>query len=608
MIQEKLAFLACGSARYDNLADYYVHFTMDHQLMKTETWENFVRVFQYDSDDCNQGWRGEYWGKMMRGACLIYQYNRDEKLYDVLDKTVREMLDAQRADGRFSTYSTEGQLHGWDLWSRKYILTSMLHFYRICKDEVLKTRILEALCRHADAIIAMVGDEEGKVDIRTTTNHWGGINSCSILDAMLDLYQETGEKRFFDFGTYIIQTGGCKDGNVIELALENKRMPYEYPVVKAYETISFFEGVLTYYQITGEEKYLQAVLNFVEAVNESDITVIGCCGCTHELFDHSALKQVVYSEGIMQETCVTVTWMRMMGRLLLLTGEEKYYARMEQSAYNALYGSVNEHGLRSYDPEDAVEPMPFDSYSPLYNQVRGKKIGGFQKFSFGGFYSCCTCIAAAGIAIFPLCSVLKGEDGLVINGFMPGMVTESTPGGQKLVLKTETAYPADGNWTGKLELEKPENFTLKIRIPAFYGNRVQLKVNGESVDVCTEESYVNLKRAWKNGDTVELSGKFGLQTVALEGKTAFTYGPLTMAWDADKETPMPDLTETVSLETKDGVPVYTVEEPDETCHELLRLKLARKDGKNPLLLTNYSACGKKWNKKSNRITVWLNVK
>ena len=40
----------------------------------------------------------------------------------------------------------------------------------------------------------------------------------------------------------------------------------------------------------------------------------------------------------MQETCVTVTWMRLLTRLYLLSGEEKYIDRIERSGFNALYG------------------------------------------------------------------------------------------------------------------------------------------------------------------------------------------------------------------------------------------------------------------------------
>ena len=40
---------------------------------------------------------------------------------------------------------------------------------------------------------------------------------------------------------------------------------------------------------------------------------------------------------------MTVTWMRLLARLHLLTGEVRYLDRIEQSAFNALYGSINEH-------------------------------------------------------------------------------------------------------------------------------------------------------------------------------------------------------------------------------------------------------------------------
>ena len=43
----------------------------------------------------------------------------------------------------------------------------------------------------------------------------------------------------------------------------------------------------------------------------------------------------------MQETCVTVTWMRVNRRLFELTGDAKYMHRFEISGYNALYGSLN---------------------------------------------------------------------------------------------------------------------------------------------------------------------------------------------------------------------------------------------------------------------------
>ena len=544
---------------------------------------------------------------MMRGAVLTYMYNKDEALYRVLEDTVLDLLSAQREDGRFSTYPADNQLFGWDMWGRKYVLTGMLHFVRICKSEELKARILAALCRHADAILETVGEGDGKVAITATSTFWGGVNSCSILEPMVDLYTFTGEALYLDFARYILSTGGCKDGDLIAIALAGEVMPYQYPEVKAYETISFFEGVLAYYQVTGEERYLTAVQRFVEAVTETDITVIGCSGCTHELFDHSSLKQVVYSAGIMQETCVTVTWMRMMARLHLLTGEAKYLDRLEHSAFNALYGSVNEHQNQQMmishraKRKEYVTGLPFDSYSPLVNGRRGVGVGGYQAFSFGGYYGCCACIAAAGIALVPLCAALQGDGELSLNLYMSGHVSFVAPSGQAVTLTATTTYPKALDYTARVSLAQSEEFTVRLRVPAYCEN-VRIAVNGERVNATSADGYVALCRVWHDGDELTVVADFSLRTLSLEGRTAFVYGPLTLARDEAKEAGEVSLAEPIKL--ADGL-AYTIEEEQEG--EAVRLHVERADGKEPLLLTDYASCGKRWLDVKNRLTVWLNV-
>ena len=606
MVKRKLRYLADGAARYTGPADRYVRFAKENQLLNPNTWANFVRVFRADSDDADLGWRGEFWGKMMRGACLIYRYAPEEKLYKVLEETVLDMLSAQREDGRFSTYSREAQLQGWDIWSRKYVLTAMLHFYGICADEALKERILSAMCRHVDALIADVGEGGGKRPITKTSNYWGCMNSCTILDPVIELYTLTGRQEYLEFAGYIISTGGCDNGDLLATALENRKLPHEYPQVKAYEMMSFFEGLLSYYELSGEEKYLTAVTNFVETVYASDITLIGCAGCTHELFDNSALRQILPSDGIMQETCVTVTWMRLLARLHLLTGEARYMERMEKSAYNALYGSANEHNLQGYSMvfHRFLEPLPFDSYAPLYNKPRGMGVGGHKDFAFGGLYGCCACIASAGVAIFPLCAVLKEDGGFVINAFQSGTVTEKTPGGGVLTLTMESGWPAAPVWKCRVGLEAADVFCLRLRIPETCEN-IRVRINGSAREV-PASGYLNLERLWQDGDVLEFSGEFTLKLVELGGRSAFTYGPLTLARDAEKEGGA-DLEEAVVLALSDGRVSCRMAEPAGEYNELVRIYVNRKGG-GELLLTDFASCGKRWLSKHNRMTVWMNIR
>ena len=134
---------------------------------------------------------------------------------------------------------------------------------------------------------------------------------------------------------------------------------------------SCFEGLLEYYRITGIEKHKIATINFANRVLETDFTVIGSSGCTHELFDHSTVRQANTDNFVIQqETCVTVTIMKFFSQLALLTGDTKYIDAFEISLYNAYLGAINtdkviEPTLLKEHPDWDIEPLPFDSYSPL---------------------------------------------------------------------------------------------------------------------------------------------------------------------------------------------------------------------------------------------------
>lgn len=184
--------------------------------------------------------------------------------------------------------------------------------------------------------------------------------------------------------------------------------------------ISNFEGLLWYYRVTGKSEYLTAAINFADKVYESDITVIGSAGCTHELFDHSIVNQFdpAYA-GIMQETCVTVTWMKYCYQLLQLTGNQKYAEWIEVSTYNALLGAVNTKNIERIN----MNPV-FDSYSPLRKGARGKATGGLKDIEENTYYGCCLAIGAAGTALAALSSFGKTINGFNMNTYIPELLNQ----------------------------------------------------------------------------------------------------------------------------------------------------------------------------------------
>lgn len=90
---------------YTGRADAMIRFVQDKQLKDPQLWQLAAEQFTAPVDDADLGWRGEYWGKLMRGACMTWEYTRDAALYQLLADTVDALLDCQDEAGRISTYS-----------------------------------------------------------------------------------------------------------------------------------------------------------------------------------------------------------------------------------------------------------------------------------------------------------------------------------------------------------------------------------------------------------------------------------------------------------------------------------------------------------------------
>ncbi len=504
---DKLFIDENAKSEFTGIIDKTIRYVEDFQLLDEVEWTRFVQQFKIYSDTDN-GWRGEYWGKMMRGAAFTYSYTKNPKLYDALKNTVEDMLLAMDELGRISSYPLDKELTGWDMWCRKYVLLGMQYFVEICTDEHLNARIVDSMIKQVDYIMSKVGDAEDKTIITCTSNFWRGVNSSSILEPIVRLYVLTKEQRFLDFATHIVNSGGAEIANIFELAYEDKTDPYQYPIVKAYETISCFEGLLEYYRVTGIEKWKIAAVNFAKRVADTDITIIGTAGTAHEYFDHSAVRQTdPQLQGIMQETCVTVTWMKFCFQILMLTGESKFADYFEQSLYNAYLGAVNtekvvdEHVLTRF-PDAILRPLPFDSYSSLVPNTRGRGIGGLKIMPDNYYYGCCACIGSAGIGMVHKISTMVKENGLAVNLYLNGKTKTVTPLNNPVTLNFKTEYPKGDTVEITLSLEQVEAFDIDLRIP-FWSKQTDISVNGEKVQVT--EGYTNINRLWQDGDKIILT-------------------------------------------------------------------------------------------------------
>lgn len=582
--------LPAGSFSFDDRLSLELKRLTDVQLLDTKVWHLFVEQFRHPGvDDADSGWRCEYWGKMMRGACFTYRVTGDEALYAVLEETVREMLTAEDPFGRFSTYSVGAEFHGWDLWGRKYILLGMEYFAEICKDPALVAAIVTAMEHHVDYLIGKLGrEEDGKINIAKATTHWDGLNSCSILEPVMFLYNITGEERFLTFAEYILSFGGTASVNLFDLAYEDRMPVSSYHVTKAYEMISCFEGLAEYNKVKPTVRHTLALIRFANRVLAEEHTVIGCLGCNFESFDYAAREQFNEEHrGIMQETCVTVTWMKFLWQLFRLTGEAKYMDAFETAAYNAMSASLK----TELDPSDnGGVLLPIHSYNPLRWEERYKQIGGRKDITPESVYGCCVCISSAGFALEGLCAAcVDGGDNIAVNLYRNGTV--KTPA---MDFAMETCYPEEGTVRVKIGAVR-KNAALSLRIPAWSKItlcRVHTADGGVEVYNAVVGEYLRIEREWHEGDGITLSFNMTVRVITpqdydaqsrVTDRYAIARGPVVFALDGTGA----EDAEPVVVPTGDlAFPVSTAE-ADVPCVQALCLPTA--DGS--AVLVDYASAG-----------------
>lgn len=534
-INDEIRPLPAGAIQMSGYLEEYIQKSINNWNKGKLPYHEFVNFFRTHA--APQFALGEMWGKAVRSGCMFYRYTHDAELKSILDKTVADLLTTQDANGSISCTPADKQpgSENGDLWERKYVMLGLEEYYAHVDSS---PAVLEALKRHADCIIAQVGHAPKKeiTDLGWSATNIGAepchIESSTLLEPFMRLFNLTGEQRYLDFATYIVESGGTKHYNLIELACANTP-PYlmsgHYP--KAYEMMSLFEGLVEYYRVTGDAKCRQAFLNLYNNIRTREITIIGNGGADRpfhpyvagEAWGNTAFEQTNPAITRMMETCVGVTWMKFCSQVLRLTGAPTAMDEIEKYVYNGLLGAMKPSG---------------DGFSYV-NLLNGNKVVNYGwGWKFNGFYvTCCNLNGPMGLAYIPYVAVMEDGSGPVVNLYNAGSVNTRTPGGQPLHLTLDTEFPLSGKVVISISPEQKEKFTVKLRIPAWSKGTV-LAVNGKRMEV-TAGTYAAITRKWSKGDTVELTFDMACRLVdaphgtdpAGDNFRAVVRGPIVMARD-----------------------------------------------------------------------------
>jgi len=433
----------------------------------------------------SQTWIGEHVGKFLFSASKTYQYSHDPRIKHLMDDMVRKYIICQMPDGYLGTYLEKDRWTEWDVWAHKYAIIGLLNYYSVTGYKPA----LQTAEHAADLICRTFGDTPGKRDLMLAGEHVG-LAPGSILEPMVDLYRYTGNQKYLDFCRYILRAFEQPDGPKLISRLEKYGDVTKVGDAKAYEMLSCFLGILKYYKLTGEQKYLPLMQTAWTDITKNRLYITGTSS-DHEIFRAPGILKAENSDE-MGEGCVTVTWIQFNLQMLQITGEPKYAEELERSVYNHLLAAENpQTGCVSY-------------YTAL---------DGAKPYRCDQGFSCCLSSVPRGISLIP--EMMGGKiDGTFTmlfyeNGETTEKITAKDGAGLSLKIKSTTQFPLDSSIVVSVSPSHAAAFAMNFRVPV-WSQDFSANVGGK-VYKGEKDKLLTIERLWKPGDKVEISFKMPLQ-------------------------------------------------------------------------------------------------
>ncbi|WP_295793046.1 beta-L-arabinofuranosidase domain-containing protein [Mucilaginibacter sp.] len=489
--------------------------SLNNRIMAQDA-DRLIEPFKLKNRTETHLWQNEFWGKWFTSAVLAYKYQPSPELKKVLDHSVSSLLATQTPDGYIGNYAAAHRLEEWDIWGRKYCMLGLLSYYDLTGDK----KSLSGAIRLADNLISDLNKKDG---IIVTKGNFRGMAASSVLEPICLLYKATHNQKYLDFAKEIVRQWETPDGpQLISKANVNVGARFPKPKnwyspeqgQKAYEMMSCYEGLTELYRLTGNETYKKAVMDAWENIRDTEINIVGSGASIEMWFGGNVVQDRPVTHY--QETCVTVTWLKLTGQLLRLTGDSKYADEAERTYYNALLSSMSADG--------AV----WAKYTPL----NGQRLPGSEQCGMG--LNCCEANGPRGLFNIPAYMVTSRKEGLQVNYFSDGVFKLKSPQGDSVVLTQHTAYPKSGTVEMDITLQQQQNMEIFVRIPAWSKN-TKLSVNGEIVNDVQAGRYTSIKRTWKTGDKIIVDFDMRGRVIEMGTTTrsaAIMRGPIVLARDS----------------------------------------------------------------------------
>jgi len=462
----------------------------------------------YDnSDDFNEQTNfhgfiaGHSFGQYLSGLARAYAVTGSKSTQEKVHRLVRAYGETVEPTGKFYVnYRLPG-------YTFDKTCCGLIDAHEFAADPIA----LDVLKRSTDAVLphlpekALSRAEQEARPHKTIAYTWD--ETYTLPENFFLAYQRSGDKRYRDLAERFIYHEYYD-----ALAENHNALPGKH----AYSHVNTLSSAMQAYLNLGDEKYLRAATNGLRMVQEQSYATGGWGPDEGFVVPGKGLlaASLGKTRSSFETPCGAYGQFKITRYLLRVTRDSRYGDSMEQVLYNTVAGA---------------KPILADGtsfYYSDYNSDAAKKVYYKDK------WPCCSGTFPQLTADYGISSYYPAKDGVYVNLFLPSRVTWQQ-NGARCTLTQQTKYPAANTTQFQLDLERAEDFTIYVRIPAWADAKTRISVNGKRVEGdLVAGKFFALPRTWKNGDRVEFEIGMPLSLQAVDAENpqivALRRGPLAL--------------------------------------------------------------------------------
>lgn len=452
----------------------------------------------WESLDCEL--RGHTTGHLLSAHGLMYAATGSQIFRMRGDSLITGLAEVQAAlgNGYLSAYPEElinRNIRGGSVWAPWYTLhklfSGLIDQYLYANNQ----QALEIVIRMADWAYTKLKPLDEATRQKMIRNEFGGIN-----ESFYNLYAITGDERYHWLAQYFYHN------EVIDpLKAQSADMGTKH-------TNTFIPKVIAEarnYELAKDEKSKELADFFWHMMIDHHTFAPGCSSDKEHYFDPKQFSK--HLSGVTGETCCTYNMLKLSRHLFCWTGDVAIADYYERALYN--------HILGQQDPQTGMVCY----FLPM--QSGAHKVYSTNENSFW----CCVGSGFENHAKYGEAIYYHNDTGIYVNLFIPSQVNWKEKG---LVIRQETAFPAEETTTLTIQAGQPVETTVYLRYPS-WSQKVAVSVNGKRMSVKQKPgSYIAITRQWREGDRIVVTYPMKIRIEKAPDnpqRGALLYGPIVLA-------------------------------------------------------------------------------